>query len=182
MNKHLTWSRVTRHWTAPAAETCWPPVGQRTMVVRSLGRRWQLRGFPRFNGWKAFHRLAAYNAIHGLSFTVKCLWLNFVSQKSQPCHSGFSGGHQWNWALSSAWHWRMITANVCHFRSYQYLTNVTSWQISNGPRFTNASYDGLTADGAVRVKREVSSWATRDIARHLHSFRYEVLRTAGWYC
>eukprot|EP00434_Breviolum_minutum_P023953 symbB.v1.2.021138.t1/scaffold1812.1/size105704/2 len=48
--------------------------------------------------------------------------------------------------------------------------------ISNGPRFTNASYDGLTADGAVRVKREVSSWATRDIARHLHSFRYEVLR------
>ncbi len=74
----------------------------------------------------------------------------------------------------------MITADVCHFRSYQYLTNVTSWQISNGPRFTNASYDGLTADGAVRIKREVSSWATRDIARHLHSFRYEVVRTAAW--
>eukprot|EP00435_Cladocopium_sp_Y103_P072666 s1141_g40.t9 len=60
--------------------------------------------------------------------------------------------------------------------SYQYLTNVTSWHISNGPRFTNASYHGLTADGAVKVKREVSTWATRDVARHLHSFRYEVLR------
>lgn len=63
-----------------------------------------------------------------------------------------------------------------YLRSYQYLTNVTSWHVSNGPRFTNASYHGLTADGAVKVKREVSTWATRDVARHLHSFRYEVLR------
>lgn len=64
--------------------------------------------------------------------------------------------------------------------SYQYLTNVTSWHVSNGPRFTNASYHGLTADGAVKVKREVSTWATRDVARHLHSFRYEVLRNVTY--
>ncbi|CAK9096974.1 Uncharacterized protein SCF082_LOCUS45502 [Durusdinium trenchii] len=64
--------------------------------------------------------------------------------------------------------------------SYQYLTNVTSWHFSNGPRLTNASYDGLTSDGAVQVQRQVSTWATQDFARHLHSFRYKVLRNVSY--
>ena len=109
---------------------------------------------------------------------------------------GFPGGYQRNRVCSSEfqsqlsililapegelfqlqiWHDSHVIP-AWYLRSYQYLTNVTSWHVSNGPRFTNASYHGLTADGAVKVKREVSTWATRDVARHLHSFRYEVLR------
>ena len=64
--------------------------------------------------------------------------------------------------------------------SYQYLKNVTSWHVSNGPLLSNASYDGVTADGAVRVTRRVSTWATKDVARHLHSFEYEILRNVSY--
>ena len=113
---------------------------------------------------------------------------------------GFPGGYQRNRVCSSEfqaqlsililaperelfqlqiWHVSHVIP-AWYLRSYQYLTNVTSWHVSNGPRFTNASYHGLTADGAVKVKREVSTWATRDVARHLHSFRYEVLRMLSW--
>eukprot|EP00439_Symbiodinium_sp_Y106_P031016 s4563_g3.t1 len=64
--------------------------------------------------------------------------------------------------------------------SYQYLTNVTVTHTSNGPRLTNATYYGVTADGAIRVERTVSTWATEDFPRYLHSFRYEVLRNVTY--
>ncbi|CAJ1439015.1 unnamed protein product [Effrenium voratum] len=64
--------------------------------------------------------------------------------------------------------------------SYQYLTNVTARHTSNGPLLTNASYLGVTADGAVLVERTVSTWATNDLARHLHSFTYQVLRNVSY--
>ncbi|CAE7593743.1 unnamed protein product [Symbiodinium pilosum] len=64
--------------------------------------------------------------------------------------------------------------------SYQYLTNVTVTHTSNGPRLTNATYTGVTVDGAVRVVRTVSTWATEDFPRHLHSFHYEVLKNVTY--
>ncbi|CAE7476827.1 unnamed protein product [Symbiodinium natans] len=64
--------------------------------------------------------------------------------------------------------------------SFQYLTNVTVTHTSNGPRLTNATYTGVTVDGAIRVERTVSTWATEDFPRHLHSFRYEVLKNVTY--
>ena len=57
---------------------------------------------------------------------------------------------------------------------------MTVTHTSNGPRLTNATYYGVTADGAIRVERTVSTWATEDFPRYLHSFRYEVLRNVTY--
>lgn len=64
--------------------------------------------------------------------------------------------------------------------SYQYLTGVTSHYVTNGPRLTNVTYGGVTADGAISVARSVSTWTADDFARHLHSFRYDVLETVTY--
>ena len=63
--------------------------------------------------------------------------------------------------------------------TYQYLINVTTYHHANGPKLTNATYSGKTVDGALQVKRSVSTWAADDFPRHLHSFRYDFLEGIG---
>jgi len=60
--------------------------------------------------------------------------------------------------------------------SYEYLTEVETYHIMNGPKLTNASYTGTTVDGGIRRSVTASTWAADDMARHLHVVRYEVLR------
>lgn len=64
--------------------------------------------------------------------------------------------------------------------SHQYLTDVSTRATTNGPRLTNVSYHGITADGALETVRTVSTWSTNDYARHLHSIQINVVR-AGTY-
>jgi len=55
---------------------------------------------------------------------------------------------------------------------YQYLVGDTSYHTMNGPRLTNATYEGTTVDQNIAVSRTVSTWTADDFVRHLHSFHY----------
>jgi hypothetical protein len=59
---------------------------------------------------------------------------------------------------------------------YQYLVEDTVYHNMNGPRLTNATYEGITQDTNIDVKRTVSTWTADDFVRHLHSFKYTFLK------
>ncbi|CAK0834604.1 unnamed protein product, partial [Prorocentrum cordatum] len=60
--------------------------------------------------------------------------------------------------------------------SYEYLTEVETYHIMNGPKLTNASYTGTTVDNGIRRSVTASTWAADDMVRHLHVVRYEVMK------
>ena len=51
--------------------------------------------------------------------------------------------------------------------SLQYLTDVRTHHFANGPKITNASYSGVTADGYIHAQRKVSTWTVDDFPRLL---------------
>ena len=59
---------------------------------------------------------------------------------------------------------------------YQYLLGDTTFHTMNGPRLTNATYEGVTVDTNIAVSRTVSTSTADDFVRHLHSFKYTFLK------
>lgn len=58
----------------------------------------------------------------------------------------------------------------------QFLTRMKTAYLSQGPNLTDVVYSGISADGAIAAKIEVSTPRSNDINRAIHRFRYDVLK------
>ena len=86
--------------------------------------------------------------------------------------TGMSGG-QWEWTCNVGGGDFLAFFDAAGHR--QFLTRMRTAYLSQGPNLTDVVYAGITADGSIAARIEVSTPRCDDVNRAYHRLRYDVL-------
>jgi len=89
--------------------------------------------------------------------------------------TGMNGG-QWEWTCNVGGGDFLVYINPAGKR--QFLTRMRTAYLSQGPNLTDVVYAGITADGAIAARIEVSTPRCDDVNRAYHRMRYDVRKDA----